>query len=144
MIWKILSIAGLCSLADPIQANALSEAILVRGKPGIYGMFHSSAAPFRKGVNCPSSNQILTFLANGLGDGQMSAVKVHLTLCDFCSAEAEFYKRFPDLREDEPGDTEIPRHLYQLAKALLSTQRDEMQDLDTLVMGGPDQGHRRH
>ena len=96
-------------------------------------MFHSSTAPFRKGVNCPSSQQILKFLDEAMGEGQMSAIRVHLSLCDFCSAEAAFYSRFPDAREDEPSAPEMPRHLYDLACALMSSRGRGSVDLDALV-----------
>ena len=66
--------------------------------------------------------------------GQMSAIKVHLSICDFCNAEAEFYRRFPDLREEEASPAEMPRHLFELASSLMRKRR-RADDLESLLPG---------
>lgn len=96
-------------------------------------MVHISSTPFRKSVNCPSSQQLLTFLKKRSGEQQASAIKVHLSICDFCSAEAEFYRRFPSPPAEDVVPSPMPAHLLELARALLGKDSWDSSDFDSLL-----------
>jgi hypothetical protein len=47
----------------------------------------------------------------------------HLSACEFCVSEVEFYSNFPPA--EEPVQTpEIPRPLYELAESLLKNDKE--------------------
>ena len=74
---------------------------------------------FYKTGECPAS-QILAALQGSLIAGD--ELQSHLASCEFCSAELEFYRRYPPREENvEPG--KIPGPLYELADALLHKKR---------------------
>ena len=75
---------------------------------------------FCKSANCPSSDNILSFLNGRLPDDVAGEIGTHLGVCDFCSAEADFYKHFPHVPDEYVRPVKIPLHLYQLAEALLN------------------------
>lgn len=89
-------------------------------------------ASFYKSEDCPSSQELLDF-QNGdmlLGEGKM--VREHLSKCEFCAAEVEFYEHYPQTEEVvEPAD--IPAPLYDLAESLLSSKRNKLTSLDSLL-----------
>lgn len=96
-------------------------------------MVHISSTPFRKSVNCPSSRQLLNFLKRRSREQQASAIKVHLSICDFCSAEVEFYDRFPSPPAEDVTPAPMPAHLYELASALLGNHSWKSADFDSLL-----------
>ena len=77
---------------------------------------------FCKNASCPSSPVLLDFQKGELSSGENEAIRGHLTECEFCAAETEFYARFPQ-SEDACIETSIPTPLYQLAEALLGNQQ---------------------
>jgi hypothetical protein len=79
---------------------------------------------FRKNVNCPSSEKLLAFQKGIIANGECDKITIHLRFCEFCAAEVEFYKRYP--QAEEPVEkSEIPRALYELAEALLSDKKKD-------------------
>ena len=82
---------------------------------------------FKKREDCPTSQHLLAYQ---LGDveGEMGrTIGKHLGTCEFCSAEVEFYERYPQSAEesDEPlQEVSMPRPLYELAEALLNKNSD--------------------
>jgi len=78
---------------------------------------------FTKNKNCPASENLLTFQTGCITEVERKAIRKHLSACDFCSAEVEFYTYFPQPHETvEPVPT--PQPLFELAQALLSKKRD--------------------
>jgi hypothetical protein len=73
---------------------------------------------FYKTRDCPSS-QRLAAIVNLANDGE---VREHLSQCEFCDAELEFYRRYPP-REEMIEPTSIPLPLLELADALLHRPR---------------------
>ena len=75
---------------------------------------------FFKTRECPSS-QKLAAMVNLVSDSD--EFREHLSQCEFCDAELEFYRRYPPLEESvEP--TKIPLPLFELANSLLHKRRD--------------------
>lgn len=75
---------------------------------------------FYKTKDCPASEK-LAALEDSVSMGE--EVRRHLSGCDFCAAELEFYRRYPPGEENvEPAD--IPEPLLELAHALLHKRRD--------------------
>src|SRR5687767_735939 len=95
-------------------------------------MFTSKIPGFSKNEDCPSSNQLLEFQNGGLGRKSGGEIGKHLTGCEFCSAEVEFYSHYP---QEEGGSVaaEIPAPLYELAEALLRNRHGDHTSLDTLL-----------
>ncbi len=78
---------------------------------------------FCKNKDCPTSHEILAFV-DGTGNGGMDrVVGYHLSLCEFCLAEVEFYRFYPPIEEKVTADT-IPAPLLELADALLRRAHD--------------------
>ena len=77
---------------------------------------------FVKTKECPSSQRLLAFQSGGV-DEVLDRIEQHLEVCEFCSAEVDFYEKFPPVEEQvEAGP--IPEHLRQLADALLQRRSD--------------------
>ncbi len=99
-------------------------------------MFSLKTPNFSKNEDCPSSEELLDFQNGSLESGPGSEIRQHLTSCEFCSAEVEFYAHYPQGREDENGDSaepsKIPGPLYELAEALLKHKSD-CSSLDVLL-----------
>ena len=87
---------------------------------------------FCKNANCPSSQDLLKFQRNEISQKEKNAVKCHLNACEFCAAEVEFYKHYPQA-EEKIEATEIPKPLYELAKALLGNRRNDFSMLNKLL-----------
>ena len=75
---------------------------------------------FYKTRDCPSS-QKLAAMVDPVNDSD--EVREHLSQCEFCDAELEFYRRYPPL-EEKVEPTNIPQPLLELADALLHRPRD--------------------
>ena len=75
---------------------------------------------FYKTKDCPASEKLAALLdAVSVGE----ELRSHLSICDFCAAELEFYRRYPPRQENvEPSG--IPGPLLELAEALLHNRRD--------------------
>ena len=80
-------------------------------------------ATFRKREDCPTSQQLLAYQLGDIEGAEGRVIGKHLAECEFCSAEVEFYERYPQANEepdDEPDDVSMPEPLYELAEALLN------------------------
>ena len=90
-------------------------------------------ANFTKSEDCPSSHELLEF-ENGdmpLEDGK--SVREHLVQCEFCAAEVEFYRHYPQSEDEVVETADIPAPLYDLAESLLSNRRNKISSLDRLL-----------
>lgn len=87
---------------------------------------------FCKNENCPSSHELLAFQNGDLSRESGSEIREHLASCEFCTAEVDFYTRYP--QDDTAGETcEIPAPLYELAEALLKHRNGDMVSLNDLL-----------
>ena len=87
---------------------------------------------FCKNATCPSSQDLLSFENGDIQSGESEDIRKHLTSCEFCAAEVEFYARFPQA-EDVFTETKIPLPLYELAEALLSNRQKNFRLLNKLL-----------
>ena len=61
-------------------------------------------------------------------------IRIHMASCEFCTAEAEFYSRYPQLAEDLSSEpSAIPAPLFELAEALLKNRSCDPNALDALL-----------
>jgi hypothetical protein len=104
-------------------------------------MFRLKMITFCKSAKCPTSEDLLSFERAGYGDGlpvrKSEEIWTHLTGCEFCAAELEFYARYPQTADEEDAEettarVEIPLPLYELAKALLNNKHKDFSLLDSL------------
>lgn len=87
---------------------------------------------FCKNSNCPASPKLLAFQKGETKTIDGEVIRKHLTNCEFCSAEVEFYARYP--QSDEPvGKPEIPPFLFELAESLLRNKHKEFKSLNKLL-----------
>jgi anti-sigma factor ChrR (cupin superfamily) len=98
-------------------------------------MFSKMTTGFRKNEDCPSSEELLAYESGELARATELAVGEHLTVCEFCEAEVEFYSRFPqgDVLSESPVSADIPAPLFQLAEALLKRHDSDAKSLNTLL-----------
>ena len=92
---------------------------------------------FRKSARCPSSEELLRFEGGEISPKKGKEICAHLTDCEFCASEVEFYAHYPQ-GEDEaaaaaPAKVEIPSPLYELAKALLDNKHKDFSMLNRLL-----------
>ncbi|MBA2735533.1 MAG: hypothetical protein H0U50_01975 [Pyrinomonadaceae bacterium] len=87
---------------------------------------------FCKNANCPSSPDLLKFQYGAISQKEKRGIERHLTACDFCASEVEFYKHYPQ-SEEKIEAAEIPKPLYELAKALLGNRRNDFSLLNKLL-----------
>jgi len=98
-------------------------------------MFSTMTTGFRKSEDCPSSQELLAYESGELAHATELAVGEHLTVCEFCEAEVEFYSRFPqeDFLNESPVSADIPAPLFQLAEALLKKHHTDAKSLNSLI-----------
>lgn len=74
---------------------------------------------FKKTAACPASDTLLSFRATKLPRELLALIRLHLTDCDFCTAELTLlaFHKPPVKGEDKPP--EIPMNLRILAESLL-------------------------
>lgn len=80
-------------------------------------------ATFRKREDCPTSQRLLAYQSGDIEREEGRAIGKHLASCEFCSAEVDFYDRYPqsgDEPEETPQNVSMPKPLYDLAEALLN------------------------
>jgi hypothetical protein len=95
-------------------------------------MFSLKMITFCKGVNCPSSQQLLDFQRGESSFEENGRIERHLTNCEFCDSEVDFYAHYP--QSDEPvAKVEIPLPLLELAQALLGNKHKDFSTLDNLL-----------
>lgn len=87
---------------------------------------------FCKNEDCPASNELLAFQKGDLGRGRLSSISQHLAVCEFCSAEVEFYSHYPQA-EGHVEASEIPAPLFELAEALLKNRQGDAHALNSLL-----------
>ena len=98
-------------------------------------------ATFRKQEDCPASQALLAYQQGDVGLEDGRAIGKHLSLCEFCSSEVEFYEHYPVARDadDSPAETKMPQPLYELAESILNRTRgkqsiaDMMKEIDPAV-----------
>jgi hypothetical protein len=91
-----------------------------------------SMSEFRKKIDCPSSFELVDAVNNEL-DGQRGLwIAGHLAVCDFCSAEVEFYRNFPPDGIDVPAPP-MPIALLELAEALIAKETIHISRLEHLL-----------
>jgi hypothetical protein len=95
-------------------------------------MDSSKTNSFCKNEDCPSSNELLEFQNGDLQRGRGSEINKHLSSCEFCSAEVEFYSHYPQ-EEGFSEPTEIPAPLFELAEALLKNRHADSRSLNSLL-----------
>jgi hypothetical protein len=90
---------------------------------------------FRKSEDCPSSQELLAYKAGERAQGNELAIGEHLSTCEFCEAEVEFYSRFPqdENASENAVSAEIPAPLFQLAEALLKKHHTDAMSLNSLL-----------
>ena len=90
---------------------------------------------FRKQEDCPTSQELLAFQLGDLEPLSSRNIARHLAVCEFCTAEADFYERYPISRDvDDSPDSEssMPEPLFELAEALLNRKRGQ-QSMDEML-----------
>lgn len=98
-------------------------------------------ATFRKQEDCPASQQLLAYQQGDIGLEDGRAIGKHLSICEFCSSEVEFYEHYPVAKEVEesPAETKMPQPLYELAESILNRSRGKqsiaemMKDVDAAI-----------
>lgn len=84
---------------------------------------------FVKTKECPSSERLVAFQSGEVCEP--ARIERHLQMCEFCSAETEFYEKFPPVEEQVDAGP-MPEPLRQLADALLQ-KRSDLRPLYQLV-----------
>ncbi len=90
---------------------------------------------FYKNETCPTSHELLEF-QNGESDPTGGReIRVHLSSCEFCSAEVEFYSHYPhaDATPEPTEAAQIPAPLFELAEALLKNRQADASSLNALL-----------
>jgi anti-sigma factor ChrR (cupin superfamily) len=95
-------------------------------------------ATFRKQEDCPTSQQLLAYQLGDLKSAESRVIGRHLSACEFCTSEVDFYEHYPVAKEVEEStaDTKMPEPLYELAESILNRKHgkqsiaDMMKDID--------------
>lgn len=95
-------------------------------------MFSIKMVTFCKSANCPSSQKLLSFQNGETTKTDSQKIREHLSGCEFCAAEVEFYAHYPQ-SEETIVEVDIPLPLYELAEALLSNKHKEYSLLNKLL-----------
>lgn len=91
---------------------------------------------------CPSSRELADF-QNGKADSRIQEISAHLSACEFCRAEVEFYAHYPVSDEKPPAPDKIPESLLELARALLGSGQEKISLLKSLLIENRNSDHRR-
>lgn len=87
---------------------------------------------FCKDKYCPSSPELLAFQSDAASAKERGRIERHLTACEFCTSEVEFYTHYPQA-EEPIAKVEIPIALYELAEALLGNKHKDFSTLNRLL-----------
>lgn len=92
-------------------------------------------ANFCKSTNCPSSQKLLMFQKCETSEKDARQIRTHISTCEFCAAELEFYTHHPQIEEkiEDIEKAEIPLPLYELAQALLTNRHKDFMLLNKLL-----------
>ena len=91
---------------------------------------------FCKNQECPSSTELLEYQSGEVAKDRARDIGGHLSACEFCEAEMEFYFSYPQVAEEkapEPAPAEIPAPLFELAEALLRNRHLDGGSLNSLL-----------
>jgi hypothetical protein len=86
-------------------------------------MATSTVNDFQKGLACPSSNLLLSFLTVTLSSEVETLIKTHLAGCEFCSAELMLLEHHGDFAIPSKKTPDLPMNLRILAESLMSQSR---------------------
>ena len=93
-----------------------------------------SLAGFYKNEDCPSSDELNEYQNGDLSKDRGAEIRRHMSSCEFCDAEVEFYSNYPAASEESSEDiAEIPAPLYELAEALLKHRHSDSRSLNELM-----------
>ncbi len=95
-------------------------------------MFLVKMIDFCKRVTCPSSEELLAYQIGNAKKSLAKEIFDHIDKCEFCEAEVEFYKKYPQ-SEDDIKTEEIPSPLFELAEALLNNKHKDNSFLNKLL-----------
>ena len=86
---------------------------------------------FYKNENCPTSHELLDYQNGELESAVATEVRMHLSSCEFCSAEVEFYVHYPqtEVSSETTEVAQIPAPLFELAEALLKNRHSDSSSL---------------
>lgn len=87
---------------------------------------------FCKNAVCPSSQKLLAFQNGEMSEKDSMPIRQHLSDCEFCAAEIEFYSHYPQA-DEKIEKVEIPMPLFQLAEALLGNRHKDYSLLNKLL-----------
>lgn len=98
-------------------------------------MFSTKLSDFYKNENCPASHELLEYQNGEVEAADGNEIREHLSSCEFCSAEVEFYFHYPqaDVAFEPAEVAEIPAPLYELAEALLKNRHADASSLNSLL-----------
>lgn len=96
-------------------------------------MFNLTMISFHKNVDCPTSQDLLEFQGDKMNVAAKNAIRDHLSTCDFCGAEVEFYEHCPKVGDEKVSVTDIPSPLFELAEALLNNKHKDNSLLNKLL-----------
>ena len=82
----------------------------------------SVMSSFCKNADCPSSQRLLAFQTGEIEPAEERAINAHLSVCEFCEAEVDFYECFPPVEEKVTAGR-MPQPLFELASALMGDHR---------------------
>lgn len=97
---------------------------------------------FGKNENCPTSQELIEYQNGDLSIEVGSLIRSHLSGCEFCMAEIEFYTHYPQAVNEQESieePSEIPAPLYELAEALLKNRHSVPDSLYQLVVEDTDE-----
>lgn len=96
-------------------------------------MGRTRKAEFCKSEGCPSSQELYAFQNGDMSNDEGRDIMLHLRVCEFCTAEAEFYEHYPQ-QAAITGPEKMPEPLYELASALLRNECDGLPAMDDLIV----------
>ncbi|HMJ08867.1 MAG TPA: hypothetical protein VK468_07670 [Pyrinomonadaceae bacterium] len=76
---------------------------------------------FCKNEDCPPSERLLAFQTGDVETIEGRAISAHMSVCEFCAAEVEFYEHYPPVDEKIEAE-KMPEPLFELAEALLGSR----------------------
>ena len=99
-------------------------------------MISSTTSGFCKNEDCPPSVELLDFQNGDLLRSRAGEINKHLSTCEFCSAEVEFYSHYPQEEGffEQIESTKIPEPLFELAEALLKNRHADTGSLNALLL----------
>jgi hypothetical protein len=120
-------------LCIELKKTANHLAVLVKFSDSNDHMLSFSKSNFSKNEDCPSSQELLDFQNGEIEREQGVDIRIHMSVCEFCSAEVDFYSHYPTLNDEPINEpAEIPAPLFELAEALLKNRQADGAALNML------------